>query len=247
MPALARLIESFGDPDLLGDLVGSREADPVDVFRQHVRIAPNLLNRLIPIGLVDAYRPAGADAVAVEEQHDLADLLSLLPCLRDPLPALGADPIYRFQFGGAVFDHGENIGSKAPHQLLGENRADALDQAAAEVPLDPFGVVGGTVFRVVALNCSPCSLSLTHQPSALSHSPALTDGREPTTVTSSRCPRAFTRRTQKPLSSLWKVTRSINPEICSVAGRRSGGTAFMDGDSFSHVHGGCTAYKHSCG
>src|SRR6516164_9041865 len=31
-----------------------------------------------------------------------------------------------------------------------------------------------------------------------------------------------TRRTQKPLSSLWKVTRSIKPEICSVEGRRSG-------------------------
>ena len=30
----------------------------------------------------------------------------------------------------------------------------------------PSAVVGGTVFMVVALNCSPCSLSLTHQPSA---------------------------------------------------------------------------------
>src|ERR1035438_834812 len=29
----------------------------------------------------------------------------------------------------------------------------------------PSAVVGGTVFMVVALNCRPCSLSLTHQPS----------------------------------------------------------------------------------
>jgi hypothetical protein len=43
--------------------------------------------------------------------------------------------------------------------------------------------------------------------------------------------RAFTRRTQKPLSSLWKVTRSITPEISSVAGRRSGIAAVMCGDS----------------
>src|SRR5256884_8424 len=93
----------------------------------------------------------------------------------------------------------------------------------------PSAVVGGTVFRVMALNCRPCSLSLTHQPSAASHSPAVTDGREPTTVTSSRCPFTFTRRTQKPLSSLWNVTRSISPEICSVAGRRSGLAALMDG------------------
>ena len=47
------------------------------------------------------------------------------------------------------------------------------------------------------------------------------------------CPRAFTRRTQKPLSSLWKVTRSITPEISSVAGLRSGIAAVI-GDSFSH-------------
>ena len=98
----------------------------------------------------------------------------------------------------------------------------------------PSAVVGGTVFMVVALNCSPCSLSLTHQPSALNHSPAVTEGSDPTTVVSSRCPRAFTRRTQKPLSSLWKVTRSISPEISSVAGLRSGIAPFMLGDSFSH-------------
>src|SRR5438094_7125182 len=97
----------------------------------------------------------------------------------------------------------------------------------------PSAVVGGTVVMRVALDCSPCSLSLTHQPSALSHSPAVTEGRDPTTVVSSRCPRAFTRSTQKPLSSLWKVTRSITPEISSVAGLRSGIAAFMCGDSFS--------------
>src|ERR1700687_6413794 len=91
----------------------------------------------------------------------------------------------------------------------------------------PSAVVGGTVFMLVALNCSPCSLSLTHQPSALSHSPAVTEGSDPTTVVSSRCPRAFTRRTQKPFSSLWKVTRSITPEISSVAGLRSGIAAFI--------------------
>jgi hypothetical protein len=98
----------------------------------------------------------------------------------------------------------------------------------------PSAVVGGTVFMVVALNCSPCSLSLTHQPSATSHSPAVTEGNDPTTVVSSRCPFVVTRRTQKPLSSLWKVTRSMTPEISSVAGLRSGIAAFMRGEPFSH-------------
>src|ERR1700756_3932270 len=99
----------FGNPDLLGDLVGGRETDPVDVFRQHVRITPHLLDCLLAVGLEDSYSPAGADAVAMQEQHDLADLLCLLPRMRDPFPALGTDPVYRLEFGGSVLDHGENL------------------------------------------------------------------------------------------------------------------------------------------
>src|SRR4029077_17558619 len=94
----------------------------------------------------------------------------------------------------------------------------------------PSAVVGGTVFMVVALNCSPCSRSLTQYPSATNHSPAVTEGSDPTTVVSSRCPFVLTRSTQKPLSSLWKVTRSMTPEISSVAGRRSGIAAVMSWD-----------------
>ena len=90
---------------------------------------------------------------------------------------------------------------------------------------------------LVALNCSLCS----HQPSALSHSPAVTEGSDPTTVVSSRCPRAFTRRTQKPLSLLWNVTRSITPEIPSVAGLRSWNVAVMLGEPFSHGRLVCRA------
>jgi hypothetical protein len=67
----------------------------------------------------------------------------------------------------------------------------------------------------------PADLVLTHEPSAASYSPAVTEGNDPTTVVSLRCPLVFTRRTQKPLSSLWKVTRSMTPEISSVEGLRS--------------------------
>src|SRR5216683_3953301 len=43
------------------------------------------------------------------------------------------------------------------------------------------------------------------------YSPAAMAGAAPSTVTRSRCPRALMRRTQKPLSALWKVTRSTKP------------------------------------
>src|ERR1039458_4672074 len=86
----------------------------------------------------------------------------------------------------------------------------------------PSLVVGGTAFSTVALNWSPCSLSRTHHPLAVSHSPALTDGKEPRTVTSSRYPRTFTRSTANPLSSLKKVPRSTSPAISSEEARGCG-------------------------
>ena len=43
------------------------------------------------------------------------------------------------------------------------------------------------------------------------NSPGWIDAAEPRTVTRSRWPRTLTRRTQKPVSGLWKVTRSTRP------------------------------------
>jgi hypothetical protein len=65
---------------------------------------------------------------------------------------------------------------------------------------------------------TPCVRSLTHRPLACTNSPAEIVAAWPTTVIRSRRPRAFTRRTQKPLSSLWKVTRSTRPARFSRSG-----------------------------
>src|ERR1019366_1962383 len=112
------------------------EADPVDVFCQHVGIAPHLLDCLLAVGLEDAHCPASAHAMAMQEQHDFADLLRLLPCVRDSLPALGAYAIDGLQFGAPLLDPGDNLRSEPPDQLLREGRSDPFHQAAAEVPLD---------------------------------------------------------------------------------------------------------------
>jgi len=48
------------------------------------------------------------------------------------------------------------------------------------------------------------------------HSPAAIVAACPITVTRSRCPRAFARKTQNPFSALWKVTRSTRPAKTSV-------------------------------
>src|SRR5260370_537473 len=61
------------------------------------------------------------------------------------------------------------------------------------------------------LNCWPWVRSLTHSPDAVTHSPAAITAAWPMTVTNSRWPRDLMRRTQKPFSALWKVTRSTRP------------------------------------
>src|SRR4051812_17741705 len=75
--------------------------------------------------------------------------------------------------------------------------------------------VGAEDFRNRALNCWPWVRSLTHSPDAVIHSPAAIVAAWPTMVTKSRWPRAFARRTQKPFSALWKVTRSTRPASTS--------------------------------
>ncbi len=79
----------------------------------------------------------------------------------------------------------------------------------------PSLVLGAVLLSAPARNWRPNSRSRTQCPSAVSHSPGFTEGSEPTTVTSSRCPLALTLRTAKPFSSLKKVTRSISPERLS--------------------------------
>src|SRR3954462_8911810 len=81
----------------------------------------------------------------------------------------------------------------------------------------PSVEVGAELRRKRALNCWPWVRSLTHSPEAVTHSPAEIVAACPTVVTSSRCPRALTRRTQKPFSALWKGTRSTKPASTSCA------------------------------
>ncbi len=81
----------------------------------------------------------------------------------------------------------------------------------------PSMVLGATVFSDVAVNCTPWTRSFVQLPPAWMNSPGAMAAACPTTVTSSRRPRICTRRTEKPFSSLWKVTRSTDPVRWSPA------------------------------
>lgn len=78
----------------------------------------------------------------------------------------------------------------------------------------PFHFVAPKLRSLSKTRTSPRSAD-SNWPGSVTHSRALTDCREPTTVAKSRCPFAFTLSTAQPFSSLKKVTRSIKPERLS--------------------------------
>ena len=67
------------DPEFLGDQIGRPEPDASDVPRQSIWVLAHHLHGIGAVGLEDAHRSGGADAVAVQEHHDLADDLLVGP------------------------------------------------------------------------------------------------------------------------------------------------------------------------
>ena len=124
------------DPEPGRDLVGALEADAADVAREPVGVFGDHLDGIRAVGLEDPHRPRGADAVAVQEQHDLADHLLVGPAAPDALGALGPDPGHLPQALGALLDGVEHALGERLDQLAGVDGADALDHAGAEIAFD---------------------------------------------------------------------------------------------------------------
>src|SRR3954451_9917184 len=104
----------------------------------------------------------------------------------------------------------------------------------------PSSVVGGAERRKAALNWRPWTRSLTQVPLAWTNSPAPIAAAAPTRVTRSCWPRAFTRRTQKPVSGLWNVTRSTSPASASRSGASDAPGAAPDAGGPVRTEGGAT-------
>ena len=125
--------------------VGGLEADAPDVAGEPVRVRRHHLDGVGPVGLEDPHRQRRPDAVAVQEDHDLADHLLLGPCRRDPLGPHGPDAGDLPQPLRGRPDHVEDGVAEGSHQLLGIDRTDAPDEPGAEVLADT--VVRGRLGR----------------------------------------------------------------------------------------------------
>ncbi len=103
MAVVHRLGERKGDPGAHADQRGLLDSElgrdsvdgpkAVDIAGQTVWVFRDRLNPIGAIDFSDAHRARGADAVAVQEQHDLADHLRLGRTGDDPFRPLWADPL----------------------------------------------------------------------------------------------------------------------------------------------------------
>ena len=141
--------------------------------------------------------------MAVQDQPDRADHLRLGPALLDALGALGADAGDLPQALRALLDDVEHRLAEGLDQLLGVDRADALDHARGEMLLDALqrGRRGGA--EEGGLELHPVGAVVDPDAAGLDELAGADRGGGPTTVTRSRWPRSLTRNTQKPFAGLW--------------------------------------------
>jgi hypothetical protein len=120
------------------DQAGERSLAVADVACQPVGILRDQLDSVGAVGLVDAHCPRGADTVAVQEQHDLADDLLLGPAGDDPFGALRPDPADFAQSAGFLRNHLEHNVTKGANELFRVDGSDAPDHPGTQVFLDPL-------------------------------------------------------------------------------------------------------------
>ena len=86
-----------GNAHLMGNVIRRLETHAVNVLRKTIRVRVQHRQRLIAIGLVDAQRAGGADAMLVQEEHDVVHALLLHPRFADLQAPLAADALHVFQ------------------------------------------------------------------------------------------------------------------------------------------------------
>ena len=115
------------DPELHRDRVGGHKTDAADVTREAVRVLRHHLHGIGAVGPEYPHRPRRADAVAVQEHHDLANNLLLGPGIGDPLRPHPADAGHLAQTFRLGLNDVEDLLAERPDQLAGVDRADAPD------------------------------------------------------------------------------------------------------------------------
>src|SRR5581483_11467769 len=117
-------------------LVGGLETKAPYIGSQAIGIAFDQLDGLLAVCFVDAHRPAGADAVRLQKDHDVAHRLLFLPAFSNALDAARPNALDLLQKRRAFVDDLQRAFAEDSDDLLGEVRPDALNQTRTKIFLD---------------------------------------------------------------------------------------------------------------
>src|SRR5947209_1492138 len=117
----------------------------------HVQILLHPFDGPVAIGLVDPDSPGRADAMRLQEEHDSAHRLLLLPALPDALNPARAEPLHLLQEGRTLVDDSQRLVAKDSDDLAREVRPNPLDQSGTEVTLDRLGRLWRRGFDLLGL------------------------------------------------------------------------------------------------
>ena len=121
---------------LLCNRIRRFKPDPPDIVRKFIRILLNHFDAFVSVSFVDLSRVGCADAMILEEQHDVLDFLLFCPSCLDPLHPHLSNTRYRKQPIRIRFNHIQCVLPEFLNDFLCEFRVDAFDQAGAKVLLN---------------------------------------------------------------------------------------------------------------
>ena len=132
-PCLVAEVRIGGDTDVARDRVGGHEADAENIGGQLIGVLRDHLDGLVAVLFVDLHGVGGRDIVAAQKQHDFLDGLLRGPGFLDHGHALLANAGDLDQAGARLLNNVERVQTEMRHDAPGRHRADALDEAAAQI------------------------------------------------------------------------------------------------------------------
>jgi len=126
----------FGDAQPGRNTVGGLEPDAGDVLGEPIRVLLHESDGVFAVLPVNLRGMRAADAVALQENHDVAHALLRRPRVLDAFGAFGPDAVHFPEPGREVVDDLERLFAESLNDAVGKRFPDALDQSAAEVLLD---------------------------------------------------------------------------------------------------------------
>ena len=139
MPLVSQSIERVHDsasaPDivalteakLFSDAIGCLKTNSPNVICQPEWVLFNLVNALVAVGFVYFGSERGADAIALEKEHDVFDFLLFLPAFFYLVYTFFPYSVDFKQPVWSIFNHRDRIGAKFGDNSFGKLRPNTFD------------------------------------------------------------------------------------------------------------------------